>query len=285
MKDQSGYLLDVMTWPLLLLVLAGMVIAIRKDRLSLALLLSPLAFFIMLLPVGLCRLHYLLPVALPLTAFAGFAVDRFLNAGGGVRWAALALSIGIGGLMFLRLFDLTHDMLNDSRYAATEWLDHQTRPGDRVMHFGFSSKMPHVRADVRQLRIIPMEEALSSIRNERPEYIVVVPQDINDKRQRVEWRQGLSSVIMPLYPSVFEQLVDESLGYRLVARFQTPRLLGWLDRPFISYPTVNPPVQIFARMDRAAGMAKLEPWREAPYYPRSFRVRDVSVEFPEGGTP
>jgi hypothetical protein len=71
-----------------------------------------------------------------------------------------------------------------------------------------------------------------------------------------------------MLPDDFEDLVNGSLGYRLVARFQTPRLMPWLPRPFLSYSTVNPPVQIFARADLAAGMPALEPWRTAPHYPR-----------------
>jgi hypothetical protein len=145
------------------------------------------------------------------------------------------------------------------------------------MHFGFASKMPRLRTEVGQIRINLQSEALPSILAERPEFVVIVPQDINENRHRLEWRRGLNSVIAPLNTELFAQLVDESLGYRLVAKFQTPRLLPWLNRPFLSYPTVNPPVQIFARADRAAGLAKLEAWYDAPHYPRFVRVTELTV--------
>jgi hypothetical protein len=282
-QDIFGYLVDVMSWPLLLVVLAGLALAVRKDRLSLLLVLSSLGFVGILLPTGFCRIHYLLPVALPLTAFAGLALDTALASGRAWRFAAITTAVGIAGLLLLETVDLTHDMLHDSRYAAGEWLDRQMRSGDRVMHFGFASKMPWLRADVEQIRIIPQDQALSAVREDRPEFIAIIPQDINPNRERVEWREGLSSVIAPLPPDVFEGLVDESLGYRLVARFQSPRLLPWLERPFLSYSSVNPPVQIFERLDRAAGMARLEPWRTAPYYPHFIRVREITVDNPEGG--
>ena len=44
---------------------AGIILAIRRDRLSLLLVLSSVGFFIMLLPVRFSRVHYLLAVALP----------------------------------------------------------------------------------------------------------------------------------------------------------------------------------------------------------------------------
>lgn len=276
-SDLAGYLVDVMSWPLLLTVAAGMMLALRRDRLPLALLLSSAGFFLMLLPVGMSRVHYLLPVALPLNAFAGYAISEAMRAGRVPRVAVIGVATGITAVLLLQTIDLTHDMIRDSRYAAGEWLDRHTKSGDRVMHFGFASKMPTLRTDVGQIRTSP-QEAVPLILGQRPEFIVVIPQDINGKRQRVEWRKGLNSVIAPLTPDVFEQLVDESLGYRLVARFQTPRLMPWLDRPFLSYSSVNPPVQIFARMDRTAGLAKLDPWYEAPHYPRFSRVTELTID-------
>ena len=277
-SDILGYLVDVMSWPLLLVAAAGIVLALRKDRPALLLLLSSAGFAGILLPTGICRVHYLLPVALPLTAFAGYALDRAFAGGSVRRYAAAAMAVAIAGLLLLETVDLTHDMLHDSRYAAGEWLDRQMRAGDRVMHFGFASKMPALRADAGQIRIIPQKEALPAICEQRPEFIAVIPQDINENRQRVEWRSGLNSVIAPLPPRIFEQLADESLGYRLVAKMQSPRLLPWLQRPFLSYSSVNPPVQIFERVDRAAGMPRLEPWLTAPYYPQFSRVKEITAD-------
>jgi hypothetical protein len=278
-REMSSYLVDVMSWPLLLTSFAGILLCLRRGaRLPLILALSALGFFALLAPVGFSRIHYLLAVAFPLNFFAGHALDRAMSVGRGWRWAAAAATAAMAGFLLLETADLTHDMIYDSRYAAAEWLDRYTRPGDRVMHFGFSAKLPALRADVGQIRIRRQSEAIDAIRESRPEVVLVIPQDITENRQRVEWRDGLNSVIAPLYADVFERLVDESLGYRLVARFQTPRLLPWLDRPFLSYPSVNPPVQIFLRSDRAAGMARLEPWREALYYPRFVRVRELTVE-------
>lgn len=282
LRELFSNLLDVMSWPLLLIAVAGVLLALWKDRLPLIFLLSSFAFFALLVPVGFSRIHYLLAVALPLTAFAGYALDRAMAGGSFRRWVSAAALVGTAGLLLLESLDLTHDMRYDARYAAGSWLDAHTRPGDRVMHFGFSAKLPALRADVGQIRIRQHSEAIPAIQSDRPEIIIVIPQDINEDRQRVEWRDGLNSVIAPTTPALFKQLVDESLGYRLAAKFQSPRLFPWLNRPFLSYSSVNPPVQIFLRIDRAAGIPKIEPWWEAPYYPHFIRTREMTVDHPEG---
>jgi hypothetical protein len=277
--DLFGYLLDVMSWPLFLCAVAGIIIAARRDRRSLVLLLSSLGFFLMLIPVGMSRVHYLLAVALPLNYFAAYAIDRAMELRP-VRIPAAAFAAFIVGVLALQTADLTWEMLHDSRYAAGTWLDAHTRAGDRVLHFGFASKLPRLKREVESIRIIYQREALDALMQKRPEYVLVIPQDITEDRKRVEWRQGPPSVITPTTAELVEQLANGSLDYRLVARFQEPRLLPWLDRPFLSYPTVNPPVHIFARADRAAGMPVLEPWHSAPHYPRFMRVVEVTVNNP-----
>jgi hypothetical protein len=44
--------------------------------------------------------------------------------------------------------------------------------------------------------------------------------------------------------------------------------MPWLPRPFLSYSTVNPPVQIFVRDDRAGSAPRLQAWLTAPHYPK-----------------
>lgn len=279
LQDLFGYLLDVMTLPLLFAACGGVLLAVMRDRMSLGMLLSSLGFVIVLTPVGMSRVHYLLPVALPLTYFAAYAVDHLLNSSVWRVPAAVACGL-MTGWMFLQTADLTHDMLSDARYAAGEWLDQRLQAGDRVMHFGYASKLPHLRADVRNMRIVHESEAITAIRESRPEFIVVIPQDMNERRQRLEWRTGLNSAISPFSKELFDQLVDGTLGYRLVEKFHASRLMPWLDRPFLSYASVNPPVQIFMREDRADRLAAARPWYEASYGFGVGRVRELTVDYP-----
>ncbi len=279
LQDLFGYLLEVVSVPLFFTACAGILLATVRDRLSLVMLLSSVGFLVMLIPVGMSRVHYLLPVALPLTYFAAYAVDQALSSPALRLPAALACGF-MAGLLLLQTVDLTHDMLRDSRYAAGEWLDQRLNPGDRVLHFGYASKLPHLRADVRNLTIVHEKEAISAIKESCPEFILVIPQDMNELRQRLEWRNGVHSALSPFSKKLFDQLVDGTLGYRLVEKFHTPRLIPWLDRPFLSYASVNPPVQVFMREDRAGRLAAIEPWYEAPYGLALGRVREVTADHP-----
>jgi hypothetical protein len=116
------------------------------------------------------------------------------------------------------------------------------------------------------------------------DFIIVMPDDTNEDRRRVAWRQGRHSVHSDyMRAEDFDALVNGSLGYRLVAQFQTPRLMPWLRRPFLSYPSVNPPIQIFAREDRAGDLPRLEPWWTAPHYPEpreSYEPMPVAAATP-----
>ena len=281
-RDICGYLVDVMSWPVLICAVVGVLLCLQRDRLSLIMLLASVGCFVFLLPVRFSRVHYLLPIALPLNLFAGYAVARGLEAGWHLRWIAIILAVAAPGYLLVQTIDLTHDMIHDSRYAATSWLEAQTRPGDSVLYSAAGMGVPLVQKNVEMIKVVKRQEALPTIAQRRPDFIIIQPRDFNQDRLRVEWRRGPHS-IYPDYipPEVFAGLNDETLGYRLVAQFQTPRLLPWLNRPFLSYPTVNPPILIFARSDRAAGMQKLEPWKEPPYYPRFSRVRELSIDSEE----
>jgi 4-amino-4-deoxy-L-arabinose transferase-like glycosyltransferase len=282
--DLLGHLVDVMTWPGLVAAGVGLVLAARRDPPSLCLALSSVGFFAMLMPMRLARIHYLLPVAVPLTAFAGYAFSRGLKAPRGFRAIVGAAAIVAVGYPLLHTVDLTHDMIHDSRYATATWLDRHTRAGDRLLHFGAPLTLPSLRADVQTVSVPHRRDSLHALREHQAEVVIVMPLDFNEDRRRVEWRDGPHAVFNDyLTPEAWAGLTDGSLGYRLVARFQSPRLLPWLPRPFLTYATVNPPIHVFLRDDRAGDAPRLEPWRRPPHYPTFIRVREPTVEHPPGG--
>jgi hypothetical protein len=277
--DLFGYLIDVMSWPVLIAAGVGILIAIRRDRLSLVLALSSIGFFVMLLPVRLSRLHHLIPIALPLSVFAAYAFSQGLECGRRIRVITAIVAIGVSGYLLLQTVDLTHDMLFDSRYTASAWLDKRTQPGDSLLYFGAGLTVPPLRPDIKTMAVRNRRFALSTILEGKPDYVLIMPLDFNEDRHRVEWRRGPYSIYSDYLPAdVYARLVDGSLGYRLAAQFQTPRLFPWLNRPFLSYPTVNPPIHIYARIDRAQGMARLKPWETAPHYPQFIRVRELTID-------
>jgi hypothetical protein len=278
-RDLSGYLVDVMSWPLLIAAGVGIALALRRDRRSLLLLLSPLGFFLILIPVRFCKIHYLIPVALPLTFFAAYAFEQGLRARREIRLFAGAAAAGVAVLMLLQIVDLTHDMLHDSRYAAGIWLDQNTHRGDRIIDFAPDMRNPALRADIHLIKVDRRELSLSTIEEAQPEFLLIIPDDTDQDRNRVEWRYGPHAIHSDyLSEEAYGKLVDGSLGYRLVAQFQSPRLFPWLNRPFLSYCTVNPPIQIFARQDRAVGAPELRAWEAPPYYPKYVRVHELTTD-------
>jgi hypothetical protein len=277
--DLLGHLVDVMSWPLLLVALAGIVLAMRRDRIILTLALSSVCFLLILIPVRMNRIHYLLPVALPLVCFAAYAFSEGLRGRRTVRFISAALALGAWAFLLVETVDLTHDMIHDSRYAAGIWIEQNVRPGDRLLFWGARLRNPPLRADLETIHIEYRTLSLPTIQESRPEYLLVMTDDTNEDRHRLEWRYGPHSIFSDYLPAdVYARIVDGSLGYRLVAQFQSPRLFPWLNRPFLSYPTVNPPIQIFAREDRAAGAPRIEPWRTAPYYPKFVRVHELTID-------
>lgn len=277
--DLFGYLVDVMTWPGMVAAGVGLMLAARRDPASLSLGLSAAGFILMLLPMRLARIHYLLPVALPLTAFAGYAFSRGLQVPRRLRAITWAAAIIAAGYPLLHTVDLTHDMIRDSRYAAGAWFDRHSRPGDRLLHFGPSQPLPPLRPDLQTVAVRHRGDSLSALRAREAELVVVVPFDINENRERVEWRDGPHAIFNDyLTKEAWAGLTDASLGYRLVARFQSPRLLPWLPRPFLTYASVNPPIHIFLRDDRAGDAPRLAPWSRPPHYPTFIRVREPTTD-------
>lgn len=273
--DLVFQLIDVMSLPVLAAAGAGVILALRGDRRSALLLLSSLGFLAILVPVGFSRIHYLLPVALPLCPFAGLALSRGLRAPGRWQAAGLMLALGVPGYASLRSFDLVYAMTHDSHWPAAAWLAGHLRSGDHVAYFGAPMKNPALPAHVETLGIDRRNLGLPLLREERPEIVIVMPEDTDEERNRVEWRHGRFSVASRyVSDAVWIGLRDGSLGYRLVARFQAPRLLPWIYRPHLSYASVNPPIQIFVRKNLAADLPALSAWTTAPYNPPTWRINE-----------
>ena len=273
--DLSAHLGDVLGLPFLAASLFGIGLALVRDRGAFLLVLSAVGFFAILVPVGFSRIHYLLPIALVLCPFAGFALASLGEHSKRARVATLGVGIAALGHLSLRTVDLTHALIQDGRIEATEWLAGSTEPGDRVLFFGAGLKNPHLPARVRDLAVQRAADGLPMIQSERPEWVIVMPEDTDENRERVNYWDGPYSVRSRyVSDAVWAGLLDGSLGYRLVARFQTPRLLPGAYRPPLSYGCVNPPVQIFVRTDRAPDLPELEAWLEAPHNPPIRRINE-----------
>ena len=199
-----------------------------------------------------------MPPALVMAVFAGRGMTALLEASrGGVdasrrllRFAAVGAAGWIVVAGSLRGIDLTYQMIHDSRYAATAWLEARLDAGDRLDFFGPDAKLPWMPPGVRFERaneylgaVYPPKRApedAARIRarwaSERPDVILVMP-DVSSRDGEPH------NATLP--PEVYEDLLEGRLGYRLAETFQTPRLFPWLSVPALDYPSVNPPIRAF----------------------------------------
>jgi hypothetical protein len=248
--------------PILLATIVGALLAARAGRRGLRLLIlllpAPALFVMLIWPTGVAVLRYLLPLALPVSAFAAYALMEMRRSRLRPLW--IPSLVILCGWQALIAADLSYAQYHDTRYAAAEWFKREAIAGDRVEYFGASQTMPYLSSEIISRPVAGRErwvgefghgpKALRYLMSEGPKYVVIIP----------DWtsRPGMErSADCP--PEVFAALQDGSANYALAAYFPTRSLLahifprgwlhGWRLRPPLDNPSVCPPVHIFVRRD------------------------------------
>jgi hypothetical protein len=248
-----------LTPPGLLLAAAGIVMAWRGSRRSTWLLVMAATYVLTLfLLVRAAQLRYVLPAGLLLAPFAGFAVVRLLSsAQNAARWSgriAAAATVGVG---LVWAVDLTHAMINDSRYQAGAWIASVAQPGDRLEYFGAFQKNPPLPRDMESGLAVEYQGGVSNAPRD----------DATAERIRAAWRERAPRfiVLTPDHtsrpgepyahscpPQIFDDLEHGRIGYTRAHLFHTPPLIGVLPRPRLDYGAVNPEVRVYVRTGDAA---------------------------------
>jgi hypothetical protein len=245
-----------LTWAGVAMVVAGVALSLRR-RAAVAWLLLPVAtqvgFTLFLLRSP--QLRYMLPTVLLLIPFAGYAVAAALAARQApARWLALAAATVALGVNGLRYVDLTHAMLRDSRHDAGAWIAEHV-PAGRIDYFGANQKLPPIPAAVATelatpyhglYQPHPVDEAtargiVDRWRADPPALVVIIP-DHTSKPGNVY------DASVP--PILYQWLQTGEAGMRLAARFETPALIPWIQRPPLDYPSVNPPIELYQPIQR-----------------------------------
>ncbi len=270
-----NYLADCMTLAGVLLAVVGVLWVLRRDLRGLEsgglhrspetgpraawLALCPATYLgILFWSARAGQLRYLFPAALILAFFAArAAVLAWESRHAALRYSGAAVAVLVIGLGLLRGVDLTYAMMHDSRYAAAQWLAIHAPPGAKVDFFGESGELPPLAAGVVTTRVLPytgavyrhdtgpavVQAVLGAWRARNPDLIILLPDHSSRPGEPY-------NVTCP--PEIYAGLLAGSYGYDLAAFYETPRLLPWVWRPALDYPSVNPPIRIFARKPAAA---------------------------------
>jgi len=247
LKDFGLGLAGMMSWPVLIVAAAGVVVAAREAKWQLIWLVPVASTFLFVMRVlGLVILRYLLPLTLIVDAFAALALIRVRRSHPLVSTVLLVVLVGwrlaVGA-------DLSYAQIHDTRYDAAAWIRTHYRTGEVLEYFSGPDRLPAMDAEVVSRSImgrprVPGEPdrgpaILKYLSAEGPAYVLEMP----------DWTSRDADYSQDCPPEVYAALMDGSAGYRLVAYFPTPSLLpAGYRRPRLDYPTVAPPVRIFARV-------------------------------------
>jgi 4-amino-4-deoxy-L-arabinose transferase-like glycosyltransferase len=246
--DSGRSFFAAMSPPTLLASVAGVLLTLRfSPRLLVLLLPIVVQLLILNLPTGYAILRYLLPFTFVIDAFAASAV--VMLRGSSLRALWIPALVILCGWRLLIGADLTYAQYHDTRYAASDWLRANAKPGDRVEFFGIGDAMPYLPAEILSRRVGGRTQwkresghgsyVLDYLADKGPEYVVIVPDATS--RPGMEYSGDCP-------PEVYAALMSETAQYKLAAYFPTRSFLPRaFQRPSLDNPSVCPPVRIFAK--------------------------------------
>ncbi len=240
-----------LSWPLLLVGVAGIVACSVRDRHALWILAPAVMLFAMIvIPTRYVTTRFLLPTDLLIVTFGAAAVvmsTRRLPAA--ATWILAAL---LAAWPLAWAVELGWQQQNDARMAVAPWFEAETSGPQRVAYFGPETKLPALPERLSLVRPVSFQgtnhlvdyeaaeiaEMAAAIRATNPDLILVIPD--HSSSPRYPWGTTLP-------PALFAQLEDGSLGYQQAVQFLPP---SWLPtgRPALDYRVVNPEVRVFERI-------------------------------------
>ena len=236
-------LVDALTWPVVVLALIGLVVAVarglKRDPLAWAWVAAALAPYVLVASSGHRALRFLAPVFPVAALLAAAALDAVVRARrtGWILAGIVLARLAAGAVLVDRLF------LVDSRRLAAQWLEKNVRPSESIdvitNHTGYAPALPG-----RPLRVVPtlsremapadrFQEAAARYAQEGAPWLVLTAAYY----QRFVEHPDQS----PERARFFSDLLEGRGGYDVVARF---RQEGWR-RPPVEF--VDPEIVILRR--------------------------------------
>jgi hypothetical protein len=187
--------------------------------------------------------RFVLPMCFVHAIFGGLAFDRLLSVRPSVRrWSVAAV---VGAFAYTLLYAGTVDvlMIEDSRYAAEDWMRAHVKPADLVAVSGLREYLPRVEG----YRVDDIA-TITKLAQEHPDYVILNA----DYGRAVPAETGWGQMIAGLERG--------ALGYRRVGLFRRPSPWPWLPggHPdlvgarqetivFSTLRNINPTIEIFQR--------------------------------------
>ncbi len=227
------HLVESLGAPVTALAVAGLVLAGFRARRLLLFALPALGVLAVILPVRFVLLRFTMPVAYIFAFYAAWAaVEGARAAAPAVRAGARLAFVAACAWSFLRVADLTWQMLSDTRYYAEAWLEERLEPGEVVGYIGTHAALPRLAA------ANPTVPVFGPQRTDLTPRFVVVP--LLTYRNR----DILPAVAARMPPAM--AIADGLAGYERVQTFE-PRTL-FRTRPISS---LNPLIVVFERRAEA----------------------------------
>jgi hypothetical protein len=235
------------SWPLFLLGVAGIAIAIARPplrRISFWLLTAVPAYYFGLINVVLYNYdRFVLPICFLLALFGGLALDSLLASERAEPWRRVAIAAVFAySLLYAATVDVL--MIRDSRYTVERWMARHIGPNDVVGVTGLHEYIPRVEG-YRWVDVITIDDLL----RQRPKYFVFNADYARAVPPETAWGQlGIG-------------LQNGTLGYRLVLRYRAESILSWLPGAhpdlvgerretlvFSVLRNINPTIEVFERV-------------------------------------
>jgi hypothetical protein len=231
-----------MSWPGLLIGVAGIVLLVRRHpRVAIALLLPALSYYVTFVAVvGYSYDRFMMPVCLILSVFAGAALDAVWPPAA-ARWRTAAVALVLT-YMALRTTSINVMMAADGRYTVERWLLANVAPDARIGVVEHPVVLPRLRDLVR----VTLYNPIADLPALRPDFLVITDNYLTRFPQNAperEWygrviagRQGYDVVLQHQTRMPFAILAFEP-------RFRHP------DGSFTTLHKVNPFVTVLRRTD------------------------------------
>jgi hypothetical protein len=233
-----------MSWPGMLMSLAGVALVVvrRRSRTALALLLPALSYYVTFIAVvGYSYDRFMLPVCLVLAIFGGGAIDAAWRPGAR-RWRTVILA-AVLTYMALRTTSINVMMAMDSRYGVERWIGAHVEPNARIGVVEHPALLPRFPDAMR----VGLGKPIADLPAVQPEILVITDNYLTRVREDAPERRW------------YERVLGGAEGYEVVLQHQTKLPFAILsleprfrhpDGSFTTLHKVNPLVTVLRRRDR-----------------------------------